>query len=91
MENKFVKVFDKSKAKSPSAIKHDKYADKAQAAAKERAAKAKQAAKQKQEHYSPEDDYSVDMTKMQRILAKFKPSAEPKCPIYAECGGCQLQ
>lgn len=91
MEKKFVKVFDKSKEKSPSAIKHDKYADKAQAAAKEKEAKAKQAAKQKQEHYSPEDDYSVDLAKMQRILAKFKPSAEPKCPIYAECGGCQLQ
>lgn len=91
MEKKFTKVFDKNKAKSPSAIKHDKYADKAQAAAKEKEAKAKQAAKQKQEHYSPEDDYSVDLAKMQRILAKFKASAEPKCPIYAQCGGCQLQ
>lgn len=38
-----------------------------------------------------EDDYSVDVEKMQRILARFKPSAEPKCPIYKECGGCQLQ
>lgn len=40
---------------------------------------------------NPEDDYSVDMAKMQRILARFKPSAEPKCPIYQQCGGCQLQ
>ena len=91
MEKKFTRVFEKNKAKSPSAIKHDKYADKAQAAAKERVVKAKQATKQKTEHYSPEDDYSVDLVKMQRILAKFKPSAEPKCPIYSECGGCQLQ
>ena len=93
MENKFSKNFGKTKqvAKSPSAIKHDKYADKAEAAAKAKTVRAKQGVKPKQEHYTPEDDYSVDLSKMQRILAKFKPSAEPKCPIYAECGGCQLQ
>ena len=38
-----------------------------------------------------EDDFSVNLEKMQKILAKFKPSAEPKCPIYGQCGGCQLQ
>ena len=38
-----------------------------------------------------EDDFSVNLEKMQKILAKFKPSAEPKCPIYEKCGGCQLQ
>ena len=93
MENKFSKNFGKTKqvAKSPSAIKHDKYADKAEAAAKAKTVRIKQEVKPKQEHYTPEDDYSVDLSKMQRILAKFKPSAEPKCPIYAECGGCQLQ
>ena len=41
--------------------------------------------------FLPEDDYSVDMEKMQRVLAKFKPSAEPLCPLYKQCGGCQLQ
>lgn len=41
--------------------------------------------------YFPEDDYSVDVEKMQRLLEKMKPSAEPKCPLFGRCGGCQLQ
>lgn len=51
----------------------------------------KQETRNLEKQFEHEDDYSVDIAKMERILAKFKSSAEPKCPLFGRCGGCQLQ
>jgi len=51
----------------------------------------KQNLRELEKQFTIEEDYSVDTEKMERILAKFKPSAEPKCPLFGRCGGCQLQ